>query len=151
MRNRAFQWFFMYKDNGFMPFVRIWQAKSHAKDAKVAEIQSKLRCRWSSRWLRATENTEGKSKRNGQNDSSKWSEYYEYSEYSDFYNLSPLNSKRYSPLVHQAKAVTAPRSSSHRLSFNIKRYRLTFCYFRQKVVPLHPFKEKKKKRQWLDI
>ena len=26
-----------------------------AKDAKDAEFQSKLRCRWSSRWLRATE------------------------------------------------------------------------------------------------
>ena len=31
---------------------------SHAKDAKDAEFQSKLRCRWSSRLLRATENAE---------------------------------------------------------------------------------------------
>ena len=36
---------------------------SHAKDAKDAELQYKLRCRWSSRWLRATENAKGQSKR----------------------------------------------------------------------------------------
>ena len=32
----------------------------HAKAAKTAEFQCKLRCRWSSRWLRATENAEAK-------------------------------------------------------------------------------------------
>lgn len=126
MRNRAFQWFFTYKDNGFMPFVRIWQAKSHAKDAKVAEIQSKLRCRLSSRWLLATENTEGKSKRKGQNDSSKLSEYSEYSEYSDFYNLSPLNTLnvihlwfiklKQSPLHAHLSPLTSHLSSSHPLT-----------------------------------
>ena len=32
----------------------------HAKAAKAAEFQCKLRCHWSSRWLRATENAEAK-------------------------------------------------------------------------------------------
>ena len=47
----------------------------HAKAAKAAEFQCKLRCRWSSRWLRATENA--KAKRNEDDDEDEYEYEYE--------------------------------------------------------------------------